>query len=173
MTHSTASRIHQNRPSFIARADLQQICTDFLKFDEQQRVSLLKQIGLARYDFLVPMPLSEANIACVMRLFSAPSQAKFPDLRNADLSGLNLAGVNFIRGNLTGINLQNSCLSNADLLFANLTDGDLRGADLRGATLNETVWLGTRVEGCRFGEGIGLTKRDRTDLTLNGGIFER
>ncbi|MGD2182610.1 pentapeptide repeat-containing protein [Lusitaniella coriacea] len=173
MTHSTVANTSLNLPSFLACEDLQQICQDFLKLDERQRLSILQQIGLARYDFLIPMPLSEANIACVMRLFSTPSQAKFPDLRGADLSGLNLAGVNFIRGNLTGTNLQGSCLSSADLLFANLTNADLRGADLRGATLNETVWLGTRVEGCHLGKGIGLTKRDVTDLTLNGGIFER
>ena len=50
-------------------------CTEFLEQSPQQRLLILKQLGLARYaDFLIQMPLNQANIACVMRFFSHPSR---------------------------------------------------------------------------------------------------
>jgi uncharacterized protein YjbI with pentapeptide repeats len=152
--------------------DLYLTCTQFLEQNPQQRLLTLKQLGLARYDFLTKMPLTEANVACVMRFFQAPSRAKFPNLRRADLSGLVLDGVNFIRGDLTGANLRGSCLLEADLIFANFTGADLRDADLRGATLNETVWSAALVEGCNFGTGIGLTDKQRKDLKVGGAIID-
>lgn len=152
--------------------DLYLTCTQFLEQNPQQRLLTLKQLGLARYDFLTKMPLTEANIACVMRFFQAPSRAKFPNLRGADLSGLVLDGVNFIRGDLTGANLKKSRLLEADLIFANFTGADLRDADLRGATLNETVWSTALVEGCKFGAGIGLTDKQRKALKVRGAIFD-
>lgn len=149
--------------------DLKGTCTQFLEQDPQQRLLTLKQLGLARYaDFLTQMPLSEANVACVMRFFRNPSRAKFPNLRGAELSGLVLDGVNFIRSDLSGANLRGSSLVNADLLFADFTAADLRNADLRGATLNETVWSGALVDQCQFGKGIGLTDEQRTDLKVRG-----
>jgi uncharacterized protein YjbI with pentapeptide repeats len=132
-------------------------CTQFLEQNAQQRLLILKKLGLARYDFLTQIPLNEANVACVMRLFE-------------DLSGLDLDGVNFIRGDLTGANLRGSRLLEADLIFANFTGADLREADLRGATLNETIWSVALVEGCNLGTGIGLTKQQRTDLKIRGAI---
>jgi uncharacterized protein YjbI with pentapeptide repeats len=152
--------------------DLYFTCTQFLEQNPQQRLLTLKQLGLARYDFLTKMPLTEANIACVMRFFQAPSRAKFPNLRRAELSGLVLDGVNFIRGDLTGANLKGSRLLEADLIFANFTGADLRDADLRGATLNETVWSAALVEGCNFGTGIGLTGKQRKDLKVGGAIID-
>ncbi|MBR8833526.1 MAG: pentapeptide repeat-containing protein [Stigonema ocellatum SAG 48.90 = DSM 106950] len=143
----------------------------FLEQSPEQRLPILQQLGIARYDFLTKMRLNEANIVCVMRFFQNPSQLKFPSLIGADLSGLVLDGVNFIRGNLSGANLQGSSLVNADLIFANFTHADLRDADLRGATLNETIWLGTSVDECEFGEGSGLTKIQRKDLELRGARF--
>jgi len=107
-----------------------------------------------------------------MGFFKTPSQAKFPNLRGAELSNLILDGVNFIRGDLTGANLKGSRLLEADLLFANFTGADLRDADLRGATLNETVLSGALVEGCNFGTGIGLTDQQRRDLKVRGALFE-
>lgn len=149
--------------------DLKGTCTLFLEQDPQQRLLTLKQLGLARYaDFLTQMPLSEANVACVMRFFKNPSRAKFPNLRGAELSGLVLDGVNFIRGDLSGANLRGSSLVNADLLFADFTATDLRNADLRGATLNETVWSAALVDQCQLGTAIGLTDEQRTDLKVRG-----
>jgi hypothetical protein len=152
--------------------NLYQTCTQFLEQNSQQRLLTLKNLGLARYEFLTQIPITEANIACVMRFFKDPSRAKFPNLRGAELSGLVLDGVNFIRGDLTGANLKGSRLLEADLIFANFTGADLRDADLRGATLNETVWTAALVEGCNFGSGIGLTQKQRTALKVGGAIFD-
>lgn len=152
--------------------DLYCICIEFLKQRPQQRLLVLKQIGLARYaDFLTQMPLTETNVACVMRFFRNPSQVKFPNLKGAELSDLILDGVNFIRGNLSGANLRGSSLVNADLIFADFTEADLRNADLQGATLNETIWLGAMVSQCNFGTGIGLTNEQRSDLKVRGAKF--
>jgi uncharacterized protein YjbI with pentapeptide repeats len=151
--------------------DLEQNCREFLQQNSQQRLLILKNLGLGRYEFLTKMPLIEANVVCVMHFFQSPSRAKFPNLRGAELSGLVLDGVNFIRGDLTGAKLKGCSLLEADLIFANFTDADLRDADLRGATLNESVWLGALVEGCKFGAGIGLTQKQRSDLIMGGAIF--
>lgn len=148
-------------------------CTQFLKQDHKQRLLTLKQLGLARYaDFLTQMPLTEANVACLMRFIKNPSRVKFPNLRGAELSGLVLDGVNFIRGDLSGANLRGSRLVNADLIFADFTGADLRNADLRGATLNETIWSDTLVEQCHFGTGIGLTHEQRRELQVRGAKFD-
>lgn len=152
--------------------DLYCTCTEFLKQSPQQRLLVLKQIGLARYaDFLTQMPLTETNVACVMRFFTNPSRVKFPNLKGAELSGLNLDGVNFIRGNLSGANLRGSSLVNADLIFADFTGADLKNADLQGATLNETIWLGAVLDQCNFGTGIGLTNKQHRDLKVRGAVF--
>lgn len=152
--------------------DLYFTCTEFLKQNPQQRLVLLKQLGIARYaDFLTQIRLNEANINCVMRFFSNPSRVKFPNLKGADLSGLNLDGVNLIRGDLSNANLSRSSLINADLIFANFTNADLRNAELQGATLNETIWLGTLVDQCNFGIGIGLTHEQRRGLKVRGARF--
>ncbi|MDZ7967377.1 MAG: pentapeptide repeat-containing protein [Nostoc sp. DedSLP03] len=155
----------------ISTQDLRNTAIHFLEQSSPQRLQILKQMGIARYDFLTKIQLNEANIICIMRFFKYPSQLKFPNLMGADLSGLVLDGVNFIRGNLSEANLQGSSLVNADLLFVNLTKADLRNADLRGATLNETIWLETLVDKCQFGEGIGLTHLQRQDLESRKAIF--
>jgi len=147
-------------------------CIQFLEHTPQERLLILQNLGLARYDFLTQIPFTEANLACVLRFFKNPSQVKFPNLQGADLSGLVLDGVNLIRGNLTGANLKGSRLLEADLIFANLTGADLRNADLRGATVNETVWFAAKVEGCRLGTGIGLTNKQRLQLKAAGASFE-
>lgn len=152
--------------------DLYYTCAQFLQQNSRQRLLTLKQLGIARYaDFLTQMPLTEANVICVMRFFRNPSSVKFPNLQQADLSSLVLDGVNFIRGNLSGANLRGSSLVNADLIFANFTGADLRDADLQGATLNETIWLDTLVKQCNFGTGIGLTNEQRQYLKVRGARF--
>ncbi|MBN3906475.1 MAG: pentapeptide repeat-containing protein [Nostoc sp. NMS1] len=151
--------------------DLRHTAIQFLEQSSLQRLQILKQLGIARYEFLTKIRLNEANIICMMRFFKYPSQLKFPNLIGADLSGLILDNVNFIRGNLSGANLQGSSLVNADLLFANLMKADLRNADLRGATLDETIWLETLVDKCHLGIGTGLTQLQRQDLQLRGARF--
>ncbi|BBD58211.1 pentapeptide repeat-containing protein [Nostoc sp. HK-01] len=143
----------------------------FLEQNPKQRLQTLKLLGIGRYEFLTKVKLNEANIVCIMRFFQNPQQLKFPNLVSADLSDLVLDEVNFIRGNLTYANLQRSSLVNADLLFVNFTKADLRDADLTGATLNETIWLDALVEGCQFGQGIGLTQLQSQDLKLRGAKF--
>jgi uncharacterized protein YjbI with pentapeptide repeats len=152
--------------------DLNLTCKQFLEQSPQQRLLLLKELGLARYaDFLTKMPLTPSNVACVMRFFKEPSEVKFPNLKNADLSGLNLNGVNFIRGDLSGANLRGSSLLEADLLFANFTAADLRDADLRGATLNKTIWSNALVDRANFGDCIGLINQQHQDLKIRGARF--
>ncbi|MEH2271053.1 MAG: pentapeptide repeat-containing protein [Nostoc sp.] len=151
--------------------DLRYTAIQFLEQSPPQRLQILKQLGIARYEFLTKIRLNEANIICMIRFLKYPSQLKFPNLIGADLSGLILDGVNFIRGNLSGANLQGSSLVNADLLFANFTKADLRNADLRGTTLNETIWLETLVDKCQLGVGTGLNHLQRQDLQLRGAKF--
>ncbi len=152
--------------------NLYQISADFLRQLPQKRLLILNEIGLARYaSFLTIMPLTEANIACIMRFFINPSKAKFPNLQGANLAGLVLDGVNFIRGDLSKVNLSNSSLVDADLIFANFTNANLSNANLQGATLNETIWQNAIVEKCNFGVGIGITNKQRQELKNNGAIF--
>ncbi|MEH2256998.1 pentapeptide repeat-containing protein [Nostoc sp.] len=155
----------------IPTQDLRYTAIQFLEQSPSQRLQILKQLGIARYDFLTKIQLNEANIICIMRFFKYPSQLKFPNLIGADLSGLILDGVNFIRGNLSEANLEGSSLVNADLLFVNFTKANLINADLRGATLNETIWLETLVDKCQLGVGTGLTQLQRQDLQLRKAIF--
>lgn len=144
----------------------------FLEQSPEQRLQLLRELGIARYEFLTKIRLNEANISCLMRFLQNPSQLKFPNLIEADLSNLVLDEVNFIRGNLSKANLQNTSLINADLLFANFTNANLINANLRGATLNETIWLNALVDECQFGNGIGLKEAQRKYLQLRGARFD-
>jgi len=155
----------------IPTQDLRYTAIQFLEKSPPQRLQIIKQLGIARYEFLTKMRLNEANIICMIRFFKYPSQLKFPNLIGADLSGLILDGVNLIRGNLSGANLQGSSLINADLLFANFTKADLRNADLRGTTLNETIWLETLVDKCQLGVGTGLNHLQCQELKLRGARF--
>ncbi|MBW4664768.1 MAG: pentapeptide repeat-containing protein [Chroococcus sp. CMT-3BRIN-NPC107] len=152
--------------------NLYQISTEFLEQLPEKRLLILKEMGLARYaDFLTIMPVAEANIACIMRFFSSPSKAKFPNLQGTELSGLVLNRVNFIRGDLSGANLSNSSLVDADLIFANFAGANLSNTNLQGATLNETVWNSAILENCNFGTGIGITNKQRQELVSCGAIF--
>jgi uncharacterized protein YjbI with pentapeptide repeats len=152
-------------------SDIHQNAIQFLQASLLQRLQILQNMGISRYDFLTKICFNDANIKCITRFFQNPSQLKFPNLIGADLSGLVLDEVNFIRGNLSGTNLQKTSLVNADLIFVNFTKADLRNANLTGATLNETIWLNALVDNCRFGVGTGLTKLQRQDLQLHGAKF--
>ncbi|HEY9809054.1 MAG TPA: pentapeptide repeat-containing protein [Halomicronema sp.] len=155
----------------ITTQQAQLISIEFLEKSPEERLKILKKLGLSRYEFLTKLPVSPVNITCVMRFLGNPTRVKFPNLQGAELAGLNLQGVNFIRGNLTDSNLQNTCLINADLLFVNFTNANLTNADLTGATLNETIWLKALVEGCKLKNTIGLTLQQQQDLSQRGAIF--
>ncbi|MFH7027588.1 MAG: pentapeptide repeat-containing protein [Heteroscytonema crispum UTEX LB 1556] len=155
----------------IQAQELRNHAIQFLEKNPQQRLQILKQLGIARYEFLTKIRINEANVSCVMQFLQNPTQLKFPNLIGADLSNLVLDEVNLIRGNLSEANLRGSSLLNADLLFANFTKADLRNANLTGATLNKTVWLDALIDECDFGEGIGLTQLQRKDLQLRGARF--
>jgi uncharacterized protein YjbI with pentapeptide repeats len=151
--------------------ELRYTTIEFLEQSPLKRLQTLQALGIARYEFLTQMRLTEANITCIMGFFQNPNQLKFPNLAGADLSSLILDEVNFIRGNLSAANLQGSSLVNADLLFVNFTKADLRNANLKGATLNQTIWLNALVDGCELGFGIGLTELQRKDLQTQGARF--
>ena len=154
-------------------SDLYNRCREFLLETRPARLATLRHLGLARYiDFMAEMPLTDANLVCVMRFFQNPSQVKFTDLRGVDLPALNLDGVNCIRGNLSGANLRGASLVKADLLYACLKGADLRDANLQGATLNKTMWDGALVTGCCLGLGSGLSEQQRQDLAQRGAIFD-
>jgi uncharacterized protein YjbI with pentapeptide repeats len=154
-------------------AGLEQTSIHFLEQSPKARLVILRGLGLARYaPVLTQMPLTESNIACVMRFFQNPNRVKFPDLRAVELGGLVLDGVNFIRGDLSGADLRGCRLHKADLVFARLVKTDLRNADLRGATLNETLWSGTLVEGCQLGRGTGLTEQQKQELRARGALLD-
>ena len=147
-------------------------CIEFLQQSPAQRLQILQDMGIGRYDFLTQIPLTENNIICLIGYFQDTRRLKFPRLKNADLSGLILDDVNWIRGDLTGAKLRGTRLRNADLIFANFTDADLTEADLSEATLNETIWRHAKVARCLFGSGLGLTQQQRKILSQNGGIFK-
>jgi hypothetical protein len=156
-----------------ASSDLLAFSSRFLEQEPGDRLHILKQVGIARYaDFMLLMPNTKANVACVKRFFADPSRVKFPDLRGVELAGLALDGVNLIRANLKGAQLNSSSLLKADLIYAQFQDADLRNADLRGATLNKTSWVGAWVEGCHLGSGVGLTDEQRQDLQDRGALLE-
>ncbi|MBO9998311.1 MAG: pentapeptide repeat-containing protein [Cyanobacteria bacterium SID2] len=153
---------------------LERTCIEFLVKSPQERLCTLQNLGLARYaSFLTQMPLTTANIRCVMGFLGNAQHVKFPKLVDADLGDLVLDGANLIRGDLSGANLRGTRLFEADLLFANLSQADLTHADLRGAALYETLWSKSIVTGCRFGEGLGLTQEQYEQLKCCGGVFDR
>ncbi|WP_287129661.1 pentapeptide repeat-containing protein [Candidatus Cyanaurora vandensis] len=152
--------------------DLKTRSQKFLQQSPHERLTQLRLVGLARYgDFLTQMPLTEANVRCVMGFLADPTRVKFPQLAGATLAGLDLTGVNFIRGDLRGADLRGSRLYRADLIFAYFDGADLTGADLTGATCHRTQWQGAQVVGCRFGAGVGLTPTQQADLQARGAVL--
>jgi uncharacterized protein YjbI with pentapeptide repeats len=148
------------------------LAIEFLNSTVADRLSLLKKLGLERYDrLLTQMSLTEGNIVCVARFLNNLEHVKFPQLMDTDLAGSNLDRVNLIRANLTGANLQGCSFRDADLIFGNFTHADLTNADLTGATLNQTIWNRTLVTGCNFSQTIGLTLTQIRELRSRGGIF--
>ena len=121
-----------------------------LQQNPEERLSILQQLGIARYEFVTKIVLNDANITCVNRFLQSPQKLKFPNLTGADLSHLILDKINFIRGNLSQANLSHTSLITPDLIFADFTNANLKNANLQGATLNETIWLFTSVENCQL-----------------------
>lgn len=120
------------------------------------------------------------------------------DLSDADLSGAILISANLTNVDLSGADLSNADLRNLNdfktrrdplarrvllalrdrgvllailarsffLSSINLRDRFDRSADLEGANLTDTI-----VEGCLFGDGVGLTSLQKEYLKRRGGIF--
>jgi Pentapeptide repeats (8 copies) len=120
------------------------------------------------------------------------------DLSDADLNGAILISANLTNVDLSGADLSNADLRNLNdfktrrdlharqvllalrdrgVLLALLARGFLfssldlrdrfdRSADLEGADLTDTI-----VEGCLFGDGVGLTSLQKEYLKRRGGIF--
>ena len=104
------------------------------------------------------------------------------DLSGADLSGADLSGANLIDANLVDANLRGTDLSSADLsganlidanlIDANLTDADLTDANLTDANLTDANLTDANVRHTRFGQGLGLLKAEKLDLSQRGAIFD-
>jgi uncharacterized protein YjbI with pentapeptide repeats len=99
------------------------------------------------------------------------------DLRGADLSSADLSSADLSSAILKGTNLSGTNLSGADLSVANLRGAILKGAilkgtDLRVADLSVANLSNAVIKGARFGEGRGLSKKEKQDLARRGAIFD-
>jgi len=99
------------------------------------------------------------------------------DLSGADLSGANLIDANLVDANLRGTDLSSADLSganliDANLIDANLTDADLTDANLTDANLTDANLTDANVRHTRFGQGLGLLKAEKLDLSQRGAIFD-
>jgi uncharacterized protein YjbI with pentapeptide repeats len=89
------------------------------------------------------------------------------DLRNADLRKAFLRNANLRGADLQRANLVRADLSGADLSRADLSQADLSQADLSEAILRETI-----LSGARFGNNLGLSELDKSDMQSRGAIFQ-
>lgn len=64
----------------ISTQDLRNTAIQFLEQSPPQRLKILNNLGIARYEFLTKIRLNEANIICMIRFFKSPSQLKFPNI---------------------------------------------------------------------------------------------
>ena len=99
-------------------------------------------------------------------------------MSGADLSDADLSNAILISADLTNADLSGADLSTADLrsvrLFLDLLDSLLRDrrdllaskTNLQGTDLTDTI-----VEGCQFGDGVGLSAIEKEHLKRRGGIF--
>jgi hypothetical protein len=149
------------------------LCQQFLSQSAPQRLEILHQLGLERYQqllcFLSP---TAANQQCLLRFFANPQQVKFPQLQGADLTGLDLQGMNLIRAKFNNAQLGQCCLRAADLIFGDFSGANLTQADLRGCTINETQWLNTIVFRCDLRQAVGLSAQQRHLLQQQGAILD-
>ena len=96
------------------------------------------------------------------------------DLSDADLSNAILISADLTNADLSGADLSTadlrsfrSFLDISDLLdLLNLLDLFDHNANLQGADLTDTI-----VEGCQFGDGVGLSAIEKEHLKRRGGIF--
>jgi uncharacterized protein YjbI with pentapeptide repeats len=149
------------------------LCQQFLSQSSPQRLEILQQLGLERYQqllcFLSP---TAANQQCLLRFFTNPQQVKFPQLQGANLSGLDLQGMNLIRAKFNNAQLVQCCLRSADLIFGDFSGANLTAADLRGCTINETQWYEAIVFHCDLRQTIGLTAQQQHSLQQQGAILD-
>ena len=92
-------------------------------------------------------------------------------LSGADLSDVDLSNAILINADLTNADLSGSDLSKADLRalrdLLDILDILDRSTNLEGADFTDTI-----VEGCLFGEGVGLSAIQKEFLKRRGGIFD-
>jgi uncharacterized protein YjbI with pentapeptide repeats len=93
------------------------------------------------------------------------------NLTGANLYRANLTGARLVRANLTGARLIRANLSEANLSEANLTGVNLSEANLYRADLSKANLTGAIVENCNFGEGLGLSASEKSELKRKGAIF--
>jgi len=121
----------------------------------------------------------------IWEIVNQPEQGRH--LSGADLSGADLSGADLQVADLNGAKLRWAILSGAKLRWAILSDADLIGADLIGADLSGANLSGANLSGARlrsanlsganvrhtcFGQGLGLLKTEKLDLSQRGAIFD-
>jgi uncharacterized protein YjbI with pentapeptide repeats len=147
-------------------------CGQFLQLPAAQRLSILQNIGLERYQqLLCYLSPTAANHECLQGFLVAPQQVKFPQLQGADLTGLDLRGMNLIRAKFNNSRLTSCCLRSADLIFGDFTGANLCDADLQDCTINEAQWLNAIVLRCDLRGAVGLTPQQQSLLQRNGAIL--
>lgn len=148
------------------------ICQEFLAQAVPQRLKILQNMGLERYEqLLCHLNATEANYQCLCRFLIHPHQVKFPQLQGADLRGLNLQHMNLVRAKFNQAQLQGCDLRSADLIFGDFTGANLTNADLRGCTVNESQWQNAIVTCCDLRSAVGLTLQQQRLLYQQGAIL--
>lgn len=137
---------------------------------------------------LIGSDLVEANLSkAVLRLaylseaFLYKANLSEADIREANLSGANLSESNMHKASLTGADIIGADLSRAKLVQADLSMANMIGVNLRGADLTEANLIAANltqvnlsdaiVANARFGLGLGLSIREKQELTERGAIF--
>lgn len=76
------------------------------------------------------------------------------DISEGEVIGSSFSNSSFKNANLSRINAQQASFSNADLTGAILTEGGFEETDFRNAILDGVVWIGARIDGAMFDEGV-------------------
>jgi uncharacterized protein YjbI with pentapeptide repeats len=86
---------------------------------------------------------------------------------NEGISNTDLSGADLSYAYLSGTDLSHANLSYANLSGADLSHANLSSADLNNANLNHA-----NVQNAQFGQGLGLSNKDRQSLAKRGAIFD-
>ena len=134
---------------------------------------LLQQANLSDAN-LLEANLTEANLqqanlrhAILLEANLYRVDLSYASLRGANLQQTNLRKANLHRADLSQVNLSQSMLQEACLNRANLS-----AAYLRNANLFKTDLRGAIVKAATFGNNLGLTEQDKSNLKRQGAIFQ-